>query len=403
LPRVGLVGAAALFVAAMACDKSPLVAPSGTAITLISSTNVLQTNGSADITAILIEGAQGAAAQNGNSATTAGGGTAVHNGTLVSFSTTLGRVEPAQARTTDGRVVVKLVGDGRSGTATVTAYSGAATKTLAVAVGSAGAARVVVTATPQSLPATGGTATISAQVQEQQGNGLAGVTVSFSTTAGTLGLGSALTNSSGAASTTLTTGAAATVTASAAGATATLSGTVQITIQPRTTITLTPPSSATVSVPASFSVGVGTATVVTNVVLDFGDGSSASLGAISSTTSVVHLFADSGAKTITATATDADGGKTSISNQLVVAPLSATGAASPTSVSLGTSISFTVTPSSGAVIDHYEFDFGDGTVTSTPGTSLNHIFAATGTKTVTVKVVPVAGKAFNVLIQCTVS
>jgi PKD repeat protein len=328
----------------------------------------------------------------------------VHNGTLVSFSTTLGRVEPAQARTDNGRAVVKLIGDGRSGTATITAFSGAATKTLALSVGSAGATRIAVTATPQALPATGGASVISAQVQDQQGNGLSGVTVSFTTNAGTLSLGSVATNDSGVANTTLTTAAAATVTATAGGGTSgNLSGTVAISLQPKTTVTLTLPSSATVSVPASFAVGVGTSTVVTNVVLDFGDGSSASLGSISSTTNVVHLFSDSGAKTITVTATDATGGSTSISNQLIVAPLTASGAASPTSVTLGGTITFTVTPTAGAVIDHYEFDFGDGTTTSTTSNALAHIFTSTGTKTVTVKVVPTAGKAFNVLIQCTVT
>ena len=53
--------------------------------------------------------------------------------------------------------------------------------------GAAAAARLVLTANPQSLPATGGTSTIAAGVQDASGLGLAGVSVSFSTTAGTSG------------------------------------------------------------------------------------------------------------------------------------------------------------------------------------------------------------------------
>jgi hypothetical protein len=42
-------------VGSAACDKVPLVAPAGTVITLVSSTNVLPINGSTDLVAVLIE------------------------------------------------------------------------------------------------------------------------------------------------------------------------------------------------------------------------------------------------------------------------------------------------------------------------------------------------------------
>jgi adhesin/invasin len=395
--------------AGLACDKMPLVAPSGSALTLIASTNVLPVNGSADITAIVIEGGQ-SAAQNGSTTVTAGVGTPVQNGTLVTFTTTLGRLEPAEARTEAGRATVKLFGDGRSGTAVITAYSGAANNTLNVAVGAAGAARVLVTASPQSLPATGGSTTIAARVEDGQGNGLLGVPVSFSSTAGTLTPTSALSDNSGFATSMLTTTAAATVTASAggssgsSGAATTLTGSVNITLKPRTTITITPPATTAVSVPAKFTIGVGTTTIVTDVAVDFGDGNRAALGSISSNTDVYHLYAESGIKSVTVTATDSEGGTTSASTQVAVAPLTATGLASPSTTVFGqtTTLSVTVLPA-GASIEQYIWDFGEGGPVVTASNSISHDFQSKGTKTVTVQVVPTVGKTLTVLIQFEVS
>src|SRR5262245_40188286 len=139
-----------------ACNKMPLTAPSGTSITLVAATNTLPVNGSIDITAVLIEGGQtNSGGNNGGTTVTPGAGTPVQNGTHVSFTTTLGRMEPAEAQTSAGKAVAKLIADGRSGTATITAISGAASKTMTVAIGAAGASHIAVTANPQSLPATG--------------------------------------------------------------------------------------------------------------------------------------------------------------------------------------------------------------------------------------------------------
>src|SRR6185503_18332794 len=168
-------------------------------------------------TAVIIEGGQTAGTGTTPGTVEAGVGTPVHDGTQVLFTTSIGRIEPAEAKTTNGRVTVKLFGDGRSGVAKVTAYSGAATSTVEVDVGAAGATRLALTANPQSLPPTGGTAVISARVEDMQGNGIGGVPVSFSTTKGNLSAGTAVTNDLGTAQTSLTTVAEATVTASAGG------------------------------------------------------------------------------------------------------------------------------------------------------------------------------------------
>jgi hypothetical protein len=206
----------------------PLVAPSGTTLTLIASTHVLPVNGETDITAILIEGGQPA---DEGSALIAGVGTPVHNGTVVTFSTTLGRLEPAEAKTAGGRATVRLIGDGRSGTATITAFSGPAIMSIDVNVGAAAAAFLAITATPQALSSAGGSSTILARVEDVQGNGLAGLPVSFQTTRGTLAPSNALTDANGAALTILTTTEEATVTATTGGASAPLSEDVVVTIQ----------------------------------------------------------------------------------------------------------------------------------------------------------------------------
>jgi len=152
-----------------ACNKVPLVAPSGTVITVLSTTNSVAANGSTDIVAVLIESGTTSTTTTATTAP-AGAGNTVHDGTLVTFTTTLGRIEPPEARTTNGRVTVKLIADGRSGIATITAFSGGASNNLLkVNVGSAAAARVTVTANPQTLPAAGGTTTITAGVQSLYG------------------------------------------------------------------------------------------------------------------------------------------------------------------------------------------------------------------------------------------
>ena len=84
-----------------ACDKVPLTAPSGTTIRLYTNTQVLPVNGTAQITASVLET----------------GGWPVQNGTVVTFTTSLGSVTPAEATTTDGKVTVIFNAGSVSGTA----------------------------------------------------------------------------------------------------------------------------------------------------------------------------------------------------------------------------------------------------------------------------------------------
>jgi hypothetical protein len=391
------------------CHKVPLVAPSGSSLTLVSSTNLLPVNGAANITAVVIQGGESTTGTTTTTTTvTAGVGQPVRNGTTVTFLTTLGRIEPATAETTNGAATVQLIADGRSGVATITAFSGAATKTMTVNVGAAGAAVISVTASPQALPATGGASTIAARVSDQQGNGVIGVPVSFSTSAGTLSPTTATTDDKGVASTTLLTTAAATVTATTGGATATLSGTVAITLSPRTTIAITPPSSAMIGVPASFTVTPGTATILTDVSVDFGDGSVVDLGPLNAAQTFAHLFQATGVRSITVTATDTQGGSTQAKTEVSVSNLAASGTFSPSSSTqpqLGVDVVvFTIGLPTNAQVDHFEWSFGDGQGAETTGNQAQHTYTdSSGTKIVTVLVVPAGGgPAVTVLMQVVV-
>ncbi len=191
----------------VACEKVPLLAPSGSTITLTSLATALPTNGTTSIIAQVIES----------------GGTPPHSGTLVTFTTSLGSVQPSEAETDiAGRVIVKYIAAGGSGTATITALSGgvsaSGTNAIKILVGSAAVGRVNMGANPTLVPTQGGTSVITAVVIDVNGNPLPNVSVSFSTTTGTLADAVVNTDQNGLAQTTLRTSQTATVTASVGAA-----------------------------------------------------------------------------------------------------------------------------------------------------------------------------------------
>ena len=100
----------AAVVAVAACDRDPLLAPIASTISITSKATVLRPGESTEVSAIVIEEA----------------GTAVHDGTVVRFSATLGQVEPEEAKTKDGVAKATFTAGGATGTAQVIAVSGAA-------------------------------------------------------------------------------------------------------------------------------------------------------------------------------------------------------------------------------------------------------------------------------------
>ena len=262
---IAACAAAAIVSLASACDKVPLLAPTGSVISLFAASSTIPLNSQVEIVANVIENGTtttppATGGGTGTPSTTAstsspGAGTPVQNGTLVSFTTTIGRIEPSEARTSNGQVRVKLITDNTSGTATITAFSGGASGKLEnLKVGSAGVERVIVSATPQTLGPLGGSSTITARVEDVSGSGLPGVPVTFTTDTGTISPATVNTDALGTAQAVLNTSQKSTVTASVAGKTAT----VAVGLNPRTGITLAgPTTSVNAGVPATFTVGVG--------------------------------------------------------------------------------------------------------------------------------------------------
>jgi hypothetical protein len=397
-------GAIAILSFASACDKVPLLAPTGSVISLFATANTVPLNSEIEIVANVIEngvtqsgnGTTGTPGTTTTGTTTPGAGTPVQNGTLVSFTTTIGRIEPSEARTNNGQVRVKFISGAQSGTATITAFSGGASGKLEnLKVGSAGVERVLISASPQTLGPSGGTSTITARVEDVSGTGLAGIPVTFTTDAGSLSPSSSTTDSFGNATTTLNTSRAAKVTANVAGKTADVS----VGLNPRTGITLAGPTTpVSAGVPATFTVGVGATANIRDVTIDFGDGERRSLGAISGSTTIQHTYLEPGTFNVSATANEASGFNETVSTAVTILPGQPPAViitASNTNPSVGETVIFTATVSGAtSTVLRYEWNFGNGAVPATAETTGNRATASylnTGTKIITVRVVQATG------------
>ena len=325
----------------------------------------------------------------------------------MTFTSTLGTLEPQEAVTSNGQAVVTLQAGTQSGTASIVAFSGSArTETpITVLIGGAAAASVEVSANPAIVASSGGTVTITASVSDADGNRLAGVPVSFSTTAGTLGATQAVTDATGVAITTLTTGAAATVTATVTGTT---SDSVAIAVSSAPTIALSTTGAGTPT--------VGTATVfsvtttapgspISSVTIDFGDGTSLSLGSLTGTSSVSHVYTAAGTYSVVATVTDSSGERVTTSTVITVVaqtPLSVTGAASTATPALNAPVTFTATTTAGINIQSYSWSFGDGSTASTTGNATAHAFTTPGIKTISVTATATDGRTGSAQTQVNV-
>ena len=376
-----------------ACDKVPLLAPTGSVITLIPVTNTVSLNSQVDIVATVIENgtAPGATGTGTTSTSRTGAGTPVQNGTLVTFTTTVGRIEPSEARTHNGQVTVKLVAGGASGTATITAYSGGASASTKLLIGTAAVKTVSLTTTPQSLGANGGSVQVTAVATDEGGNPLAGVPVTFSTDRGTITPSTATTDANGVATATLTTTATAKIKATAGTIS---SAEVTVNVNARSLASFTAdPSSANAGVPIKFTVKPSANVNLSNVVVDFGDGSSTNLGAISADTSATHAYRSAGTYTATARATDSTGDTGSLSTTVIIGSLPVTLSATPPNPTVNQPVTLKVEGLPSTVqVDHYEWFFDDGTApVTTSSPQLSRTFTTRGVKTVRVDVFAVGG------------
>lgn len=383
---------AVLAVTAAACDKVPLLAPSGSTVTLSAPTRTLPIGGTTEVTATVLES----------------GGTPVQNGTTVTFTTTLGSIT-TQAQTRDGVATATFSAGSSSGTAEIRATSGAAGSTstgtttppatggtatstssnvLQITIGAANTNAVVISASPSTVPPSGGTVSIIASATDANGNRLTGVPVSFSTTAGTLSSSSAISDENGNATVRLTTNQTATVTAAAGSKTATV--TVNAATANSLSLSLSPsqPSSGQ-PVTLTVTPTIGTNNIAPRVVLDWGDGTQTDLGVVGAARTVAHTYALPGNYTITATATANGETFTSSIGAFVISTPLVTITASPTSGPfLSTTFTFTVTPAPGTAPTGVRVDFGDGTSVDlgpiTSATTVTKRYSAAGTYTVRV-------------------
>ena len=408
---LGPVLVTVLSIFAASCQKVPLLAPTGSSITLIASTTTLPLNGSTDLIAQVIEAS----------------GTPPQGGTQVAFTTTLGTIQPSIAETDgNGRVNVKFVAGTASGTATITAFSGGApaapatapaagttaANVVRIAVGAAAVAGVSLSANPTTVSAAGGSSTIIANVRDANGNVLGGVPVTFTADNGAFSAAVVNTDQSGNAQTILTTTKTAKVTATAGVASGSgTSATSGVQSQP-VTISVNGGSTISVSapVPATPTVGQGVTFTLTyttdatsgspiqSVTVDFGDGSVTKYPGKPS--SVSHTYTSVGSYLMRATETDALGDTSSGSASVIVAakPQPTVSIVAPTTTpTAGTDATFTasVAPTTGTVIEDVTIDFGDSSGVKTD------LGAVTGTGFALHHVYQIGGKTYTVVLSAT--
>jgi adhesin/invasin len=376
-----------------ACDKVPLLAPTGTVINLFPATTSVSLNSEVTIIATVIENGVASSGSGPGAGTTTrtGSGTPVQNGTVVSFTTTIGRIEPADARTNNGQVNVRLITGNVSGTATITAYSGGASSQTTLKVGTSAVRSILLTASPTTLGSLGGSVLVTATALDEGGGPVGGVPLIFSTDKGTLTPPTTTTDASGVATTTLTTNTTAKVVATAGSL---KSNEVTVTVNPLALESFTAsPTATSAGVPVTFTVKVAANASVANVRIEYGDGDRDDLGPVFGTQTTVHVYRAAGIYTAKATATDFSGVTLPLTQTIIVGSLPVTLSASNSKPLVGESVLFTVNGiPAGTPVDHFTWTFDDGTPqVQTTGPSLPHTFSTKGIKNVRVDVFGVGG------------
>ena len=354
--------AAVTVVAVVACDRVPLTSPTGSTISLSVDKESLPVGGTATVIAVVTESS----------------GTAVHNGTMVTFQTTSGRMDPIEAPTVNGKATSTFIGAG-SGTAVIHAFSGPARTGsgnssaggVSVKVGTAAAERVSVRTEPISIPVTGGTVTVIAGLFDGGGNPISNTPVSISADFGTLSATSATTDANGEARVSLTTNRTTVITVTAG----TKKEPVTLTALNPPTVTLTcgatGNTAATAGVPISCTIaatasGSTTSTApVVNVTVNWGDGSGEQPLGVNGSTTVSHTFTSPGQYAVTAAATDANSQRgTAVLTLNVTRSLpTLTTFTVPSTATVGVPVAMSVTPPTSPTlpIQNVRIEFGDNT------------------------------------------
>ncbi|MEI6668753.1 MAG: Ig-like domain-containing protein [Acidobacteriota bacterium] len=292
-PVCGLALAVAM---TTSCSKAALVAPTASTLTLNVSRTTAGLSASVSVVALVYESS----------------GQPVHDGTVVSFFTTLGTFSAAQATTSGGQAIVQLLTGSQSGTAEISAVSGAAklASTVKVTIGAAAAGRVELTASPTVLPSGGGSAILIATVTDANGNRLSGIPITFYTDYGTLEQNGTVTDGNGQVQNRVSVIVKSTVTASVSGGTGGVLTSNAVVLSLRT-----PPNAAITSTTATgleatltYTAYAGSDGVaVRSVTLYFGDGSTSQLLPSGTNQTAVHRYAADGTYIPVLTVTDMAG------------------------------------------------------------------------------------------------
>ncbi len=182
--------------------------------------------------------------------------------------------------------------------------------------------------------------------------------------------------------------------------------------------TITPPATPPgVGLPAAFTIGTGTlpaGDAVRNVHVDWGDGLSTDLGAVTGTVTVTHVYAAAGTYTVTAIMTDTAGNSASVSTSVTIIATAAptvlvtVQSISPASGHPATvTFQIQVTAPTGIGIQNATVNWGDGQTQSLGGLSgtitLTHTYQQAGTFSVTVTVTDTLGRTTTGSTSVTIS
>lgn len=381
----------------VACDRVPLTSPTGSTISLSVDKNAVPVNGQATVRAVVTESA----------------GTAVHNGTTVTFQTSLGRIDPFEAQTVNGVAVATFLAGSTSGTASIHAFSGGARTGsgnssaggVEVKVGTAAAERIAVRTEPLSVPVTGGTVTVVASLFDAGGNAIINTPLTFASDFGSLSSNSATTDGNGDARVQLTTNRTTVITVTAGSKTQQF--TLTALTPPTVTLNCGTTNTANVGVPVSCTItptvsGNGSSSApIQNVTINWGDGTGESpLGAVTGPTVVAHTYSTAGSFPVTAAATDANSQRGTAVITLTVSRLLPSGfsiTCPATAQTAGVPGSYTFTPATNPAIPvaSVTVDFGDGSSRNlgqpTGTQSFTKAYSSDGGYTVTATVTDTAG------------
>ena len=162
--HLGRACAVALGAVLLSCEDSYLTAPPRSTISVTVNPEFVAANGGvSELTAFVIEPA----------------GTFVSDGTVVRWTTDLGRIDP-ETRTTRGVATARFVSDSRSGTANIQVFSGSvsAEDVPPITVGNARVEALRLRAVPSRITNSSSTHVI-ATVVDENGNPVANVPVTF--------------------------------------------------------------------------------------------------------------------------------------------------------------------------------------------------------------------------------